>query len=130
MGKDGSGQDLELANLCYDRIYNTLGTGTGTGTGGGTTARPPDPPAVKADPPKAAGKTLSGYLIRSKAMLDGKRRIYLLYDRGNVLTDYVISDGVDLDRLNETWVDLTGRTIRAEGLRNEPVFVASEARGK
>jgi hypothetical protein len=136
VNREGAGQDLELANLCYDRIYNALGTTTG----GGTTAptRPveppaykPDPPVLKADPPKvAAGKTASGYLIRSKAMLDGKWRIYLLYDRGDVLREYVVSDGPDLDRLNESWVELTGRTIRAESLKNEPVFVATDARAR
>ncbi len=135
VNRDGAGQDLELVNLCYERIYNALGTTTS----GGTTAptRPvepqaykPEPPVLKADPPKAVAKTASGYLIRSKAMLDGKWRVYLLYDRDMVLREYVVSDGPDLDRLNESWVELTGRIIRAESLKNESVFVASEARGK
>ena len=122
-------QDAELANLCYDRIYNSLGSTGGKSSGDGLNWRPPDTPLPKAEVPKAV-KVASGQLRDSKAMLDGKWRIYFLTDDQNVLRHYVISDGVDLDKHLNKWVEVSGREIKAESLRNEPVLVATEVRTK
>lgn len=146
VSREGAGQDLELANLCYDRIYNSLGSGGSGGTpknDGGLNWRPPDttPPVVKADPPKAekpAGKTVSGNLVASKAgtadgkwaMLDGKWRIYFITDERNVLRHYVVSGGADLDKFVGKWVEVTGTETHPDSLRGDPVIVATDVRGK
>lgn len=128
VSREGSTQDLELANLCYDRIYNSLG-----GSGGGAEWRPPEAgPVVKADPPKAekVGRTVEGSLHAANAKLDGKWSIYLLADEKRVIRHYVISGGADLDRYIGKWVEVTGNEIKPDSLRGDPVIVATEVRGK
>jgi hypothetical protein len=128
----GAGQDLELANLCYDRIYNSLGSGGAKASDGGLNWRPPDnPPAVKADPPKVEkGKTVEGTLHATAAKLDGKWPIFLLADEKRVVRFYVVSGGADLDKHAGKWVQVTGSETRPDSLRGDPVIVASEVRGK
>ncbi len=145
VSRDGAGQDLELANLCYDRIYNGLGAKPADVNPGNSGWRPPDPPAVKADPPKAAdrGKVVSGLLLDSRVddkgqpsrtgkpfLLDGKWTVYLLADEKRVVRHYVISGGADLDRHVGKWVEVTGSEIRPDSLRGDPVVVASDVRPK
>lgn len=135
VSREGAGQDLELANLCYDRIYNSLGGSGGSGskpTDGGLNWRPLDnQPPVKADPPKAEkGKTVEGTLHSTAAKLDGKWPIYLLADERRVVRFYVVSGGADLDRHVGKWVEVTGTDSRPESLRGDPVIVATEVRGK
>ena len=129
VSREGAGQDLELANLCYDRIYNALGSGGG----GGSAWRPPEStPAPKADPPKAekAGRTVEGTLHAANAKLDGKWSIYLLADEKRVIRHYVISGGADLDRHLGKWVAVTGNEIKPDSLRGDPVVVATDVRSK
>jgi hypothetical protein len=134
VSREGAGQDLELANLCYDRIYNALGSGGG----GGSAWRPPEAgPVVKADPPKAdppkaekAGRKVEGTLHAANARLDGKWAIYLLADEKRVIRHYVISGGADLDRYVGKWVEVTGNEIKPDSLRGDPVIVATDVKGK
>ncbi len=133
VSREGGGQDLELANLCYDRIYNSLGGGTGTSGGGDRAWRPPEAgPVVKADPPKAekVGRTVEGSLHAANAKLDGKWSIYLLADEKRVIRHYVISGGADLDRYLGKWVEVTGNEIKPDSLRGDPVIVATDVRAK
>ncbi len=129
VSREGAGQDLELANLCYDRIYNALGSAGG----GGSAWRPPEAgPVVKADPPKAekGGRTVEGTLHAANAKLDGKWTIYLLADEKRVIRHYVISGGADLDRYAGKWVEVTGNEIKPDSLRGDPVIVATDVRSK
>jgi hypothetical protein len=129
VSREGSGQDLELANLCYDRIYNSLGGGSGDKAAW----RPPEAgPVVKADPPKAdrTGRTVEGSLHAANAKLDGKWTIYLLADEKRVVRHYVISGGADLDRYVGKWVEVTGNEFKPESLRGDPVIVATDVRSK
>lgn len=144
VSREGTVQDLELANLCYDRIYNSLGGSSGTsgsGNGGagwrpestpGRGATPAPAPPVKADPPKAerASRTVEGTLHSANAKLDGKWTIYLLADEKRVIRHYVISGGADLDKHVGKWVEVSGNEIRPESLRGDPVIVATEAKAK
>lgn len=127
------GQDLELANLCYDRIYNALGGGSGSSGGGGAGWRPPESaPVPKVETPKVekVGRNYQGSLHAANAKLDGKWTIYLLADEKRVIRHYVISGGADLDRFLGKWVEVTGNEIRPDSLRGDPVVVATEVRGK
>lgn len=135
VSREGAVQDLELANLCYDRIYNSLGNGAakGNGSGDGSAWRPPEGgPAVKADPPKAekGSKTVAGSLHAANARLDGKWTIYLLADEKRVIRHYVISGGADLEKYVGKWVEVTGNEIRPDSLRGDPVVVATEVKAK
>lgn len=143
VSREGTVQDLDLANLCYDRVYNSLGNGgSGSGSGnGGSAWRPPEAtpgratapaPSVKADPPKAekAGPTVEGTLHSANAKLDGKWTIYLLADEKRVIRHYVISGGVDLDKFVGKWVEVSGNEIRPDSLRGDPVIVATEVKPK
>lgn len=126
------GQDLELANLCYDRIYNALGGGSSTG-GGGAGWRPPESvPVPKAEAPKVekVGRSYQGSLHAANAKLDGKWTIYLLADEKRVIRHYVISGGADLDRFVGKWVEVTGTEMRPDSLRGDPVVVATDVRAK
>jgi hypothetical protein len=138
VSREGPGQDLELANLCYDRIYNTLGgsaSGSGSGSGGGAAWRPP----AKADPP--AGVRVEGRLVATNALLDGKWKIYLLTDEAAFVQRYIVSGGADLDRYVGQWsadrrkfsgpvVEVSGSEIRPDSLRGDRVLVASDVRTK
>lgn len=132
VSRDGAVQDLELANLCYDRIYNSLGNGTAK-SGDGSGWRPPEAaPAVKADPPKAekekGAKTVEGSLHSANARLDGKWSIYLLADEKRVIRHYVISGGADLDKYAGQWVTVTGTEFRPDSLKGDPVIVATDVK--
>ena len=138
VSREGPGQDLELANLCYDRIYNSLGGGTSK-PDGGLNWRPPDNPAPlvkaappKADPPKAErpARTAEGTLHDTNARLDGKWPIFLLADEKRVVRYYVVSGGADLDKHVGKWVEVSGTETRPESLRGDPVIVASEVKPK
>lgn len=145
VSREGAGQDNELANLCYDRIYNGLGGKPADTTPGNAGWRPPADPPLKIEPPKAekGGKVVSGLLLDSRVddkgqpsrtgkpyLLDGKWTVYFLTDEKRVIRHYVISGGADLDKHVGKWVEVTGNEIRPDSLRGDPVVVATDVRGK
>jgi hypothetical protein len=133
VGRDGPNKDVELANLCYDRIYLMKKGGAGGDWTGGAwrsservvepaPTAPAAPPELRADrkPPDTAG-----FLKETRVEIN-RRRVYVLTDSKGRATHYVASGGVDLDRYLDKWVTVRGDETKPTELRGYPLLVVTQ----
>ncbi len=144
VSKEGPNKDTDLANLCYDRIY--LMKNGSRDELGGTAWRPPsaptqpktelqppaDPlprpasPPPRAEPPREEKKanTAAGYLKQTRFKI-GNRTAFVLTDSRGYTRHYVVSGGVDLERYEGRWVEVSGEETKPDGMK-DPVLVVSQ----
>ena len=144
--KEGPNKDTDLANLCYDRIY--LMKNGSRDEWNGAAWRPPttptqpktelqpsaDPlPRPSSPPPraelpreekKASTATAAGYLKPTRFKI-GSRAAFVLTDSRGYTRHYVVSGGVDLDRYEGRWVEVSGEETKPDGMK-DPVLVVSQ----
>jgi hypothetical protein len=155
VSRDGPDKDIDLANLCHDRLFLLKKSGAGGGdwtvgsSGGGsvdggwrpldqstplpTTSGPsPRVDLPKADLPKAekvmpekAVPEAAGYLKPTTFRIN-KRLIYVLVDSRGRTTNYVTSGGVDLDRYADKWVTVRGEESKPAELRGYALMTVTQ----
>ncbi len=126
VGPEGPSQDVELANLCYDRIYLMKNPGGGSGSAW----RPQDTnPRLEAAPKineEKKAKSASGTLKPTKAQYSS-RAIYVLVNAKNQAICYVVSGGIDLEKYLDRWVEISGEETKSQSfLGGETLLVASQ----
>ena len=117
----GPNQDIDLANLCYDRIFLLRQGGNGSGS---ETLRTPS--LKNTDTTKAEAKyTVSGegYLRATRYKIAGSA-VYALVDTKGIVRHYTVSGGVDLEKHLGKWVTLSGDETKPEELRGDPLLTA------
>jgi hypothetical protein len=143
---DGPNKDVDLANLCYDRIF-LMKKGTNGGGDWGSTAWKPSetnplpgtapptpaaPPTPRAEVPRAEpprqekrGKGAEGFLKATKFQISS-RPVFVLTDNKGYVRYYVTSGGVDLDKYLGRWVEVSGDETKPESLRGETLVVVTQ----
>lgn len=153
VSREGPNKDVDLANLCYDRIF-LLKKGTNGGGDWGTTAwKPSDTsplpgaaPSVptspraelprtespraelpRLDPPRQEkrGKAAEGFLKATKFSI-ANRPVFVLTDNKGYVRHYVSSGGVDLDKYIGRWVEVSGDETKPESLRGDTLVVVTQ----
>ena len=120
----GTKQDIDLANLCYDRIFLLKSNSTVSGSSG--TAEPR--PSLKAEgKPEKKAYEGDGVLRETRYEIRGKA-VYALVDRGGAVRHYAISGGVDLERYLGKQVTLVGEASYPDELRGDPLLVATQVK--
>jgi hypothetical protein len=116
----GPYQDIDLANLCYDRIFLLR-----QGNNGGSKTETLRTPKLT-DTPRVEEKYTSsgeGYLRATRYKIAGAA-VYALVDTKGIVRHYTVSGGVDLDKYLGKWVTLSGEETKPEELRGDPLLTA------
>lgn len=122
----GPNQDIDLANLCYDRIF-LLRQGN---SGGGSTETLRTPSLKSTETPKVESKYTAsgeGYLRATRYKIAGSA-VYALLDTKGIVRHYTVSGGVDLEKYLGKWVTLTGDETKPEELRGDPLLTAKQVK--
>lgn len=144
VSRDGPDKDVDLANLCYDRLFLLKKAAAGGGDwtipdakvgGGGSGWRPTEPaappaavsPLPKADPPRDEKRLAeaAGYLKPTRFEIH-KRLVYVLADSKGRVSHYVASGGVDLDRYADKWVTVRGDESKPTELRGYALLTVTQ----
>jgi hypothetical protein len=123
VSREGSSKDIDLANLCYDRIFlMKRGNNTNSGNWDGTSAWKPSERTAERTPltqtPRAERKAPEAAGILKPTRFEINRRlVYVLTDNRGTVTNYVTSGGVDLDKYTNKWVTVRGEESKPVELR-------------
>ncbi len=120
----GPKQDVDLANLCYDRIY-LLRQGN-TGKNESLSARLENKPVVEVAT-KPETKSIEGRLNATRYKIEG-RSIFALTDKDGIVRHYAISGGVDFEKYLGKWVELVGQELFPVELKGDPLLLATQVR--